>query len=170
MRLWGKRSDIPAGKRLFEVTIHYNGRTRHGISATQLRSGIVAGRGTKSLHQNGFLSGYLPGNACLRHSFCDSVNVPQPMAKVNPPGAKNTENTGFFLAKSEINNILFYVNVSKWKHNPLWSYCTINRIFWMNVYIIRIMKYMKKFCKSALPKKKLDFFRNNVIIHSDMQM
>lgn len=40
----------------------------------------------------------------------------------------------------------------------------------MNVYIIRIRKYIKKFCKITFLKKKLDFFEKNVIIHSDMQM
>ena len=40
----------------------------------------------------------------------------------------------------------------------------------MNVYIIRIMNYIKKFLNYTLIKKKLDFFGNNVIIHSDMQM
>ena len=40
----------------------------------------------------------------------------------------------------------------------------------MNVYIIRIRKKVKKFCKVTLIKKKLDFFGYNVIIHSDMQM
>lgn len=84
--------------------------------------------------------------------------------------AKNSENPVFFAVHMELDKYLFYVNVSKLNHNPLWSCCTINRIFWMNVYIIRIGKNIKKFCKVTLIKKKLDFFGNNVIIHSDMQM
>ena len=35
----------------------------------QLRSGIVPGRVTAALHQNGILSGNLSGTACLHHSF-----------------------------------------------------------------------------------------------------
>jgi len=38
----GKRSAVAEGKRLFELTKHYNGRTRYGISAKRLRSGIAS--------------------------------------------------------------------------------------------------------------------------------
>ena len=82
---WVKRSDIPAGKRLFEVTIRNNGRTRQAISDLRLRSGIGFGRGTEASHQSGFFSGYLSEIACLRHSFYDRLNVPQFAPKVNPP-------------------------------------------------------------------------------------
>jgi hypothetical protein len=47
----------------------FNGRTRQGISSLRLRSGILSGRGTDALHQNGNLSGNLSGKACLHHSF-----------------------------------------------------------------------------------------------------
>ena len=83
-----KRSDIPAGKRLFEVTIRNNGRTRQAISDLRLRSGIGFGRGTEALHQNGFFSEYLSEIACLRHSFYDRLTVPQFVRKVNPPSRK----------------------------------------------------------------------------------
>ena len=48
---------------------HYNGCIRQGISSLRLRSGILSGRVTDALHQNGTLSGNLSGKACLRHSF-----------------------------------------------------------------------------------------------------
>lgn len=40
----------------------------------------------------------------------------------------------------------------------------------MNVYIIRIMKYIKKFLNFVNIEKMLDFSKKNVIIHTDMQM
>lgn len=40
----------------------------------------------------------------------------------------------------------------------------------MNVYIIRIMKFIKKFLNFVNIEKMLDFSKKNVIIHTDMQM
>ena len=130
-------------------------------------------QGYGSLAPNGFLSGYLSEIACLRHSFYDRLNLSQFSLKVNPSPEnppKNSEKRRYFPFSPFRTKILFYVNVSNPNHKGLWSYCTINRIFWMNVYIIRLSNSIKKFANPAIRKKILDFSQKNVIIHTVIRM
>ena len=81
----GKRAAPIAKGEFLQMPIRSNGRTRHGISAIRLRSGIVRGRGAEALQQNGFLSGQLTSDACLRHSFY-APNLAHFPQIVNPAG------------------------------------------------------------------------------------